>query len=235
MYTNWDDLCLSFLKLFKGRAWPSWCLVDPGKKLEWLLLAHRRNTHNLSCFSAHIRTNLHQYIWKESRALGLQKQSNLQFTIDIHFKYKVWQSKLSFQFNLNLLQLLITMIWLRRYPSMNHLAAQFRISVGCVHKVIHRIIPILHSYLVPKYIKWHSMNHWRRLRGTFPEWPRVVAIIDGTSFRISRPKGCYQRLFWRGDRHCFFLNWIIVIDVARYIVMSRPGFQGHLHDSTCLS
>ena len=72
---------------------------------------------------------------------------------------------------------------------MNLISSEFGISIPCVHKTIHRILPILHSYVVPRYIKWHSMHHWRRLSGTFQDWPRVVAIIDGTPFRISRPKG----------------------------------------------
>ena len=50
-------------------------------------------------------------------------------------------------------------------------------------------MPFLHSWLVPKYIRWHSMAHWRRLAGTFPEWHNVVAILDCTPFRISKPKG----------------------------------------------
>ena len=83
------------------------------------------------------------------------------------------------------------MIWLRRYPTMFHLASQFGISVGLVHKIIHKFLPILHVYLVPKYVRWHSMNTWRQLAGTFPEWPRVVGILDGTPFRISKPKGTW--------------------------------------------
>ena len=71
---------------------------------------------------------------------------------------------------------------------MTHLSMHFGVSTPCVHKIIHNLLPILHSYVVPKFIKWHSMNHWRRLVGTFPEWPTVVAIIDSTPFRISRPK-----------------------------------------------
>ena len=71
-------------------------------------------------------------------------------------------------------QMLLTFIWLRRYPTMQHLAMHFGISVGLVHKIIHRYIFILHAYLVPKYIRWHSMRHWRRLAGTFPDWPTVV-------------------------------------------------------------
>ena len=75
---------------------------------------------------------------------------------------------------------------------MHHLGMQFGIRVSRVHDIIHRHIIHLHCLLVPKYIKWHSMNHWRNLAGVFPEWPRVVAILDCTPMRISRPKGYYS-------------------------------------------
>ena len=85
-------------------------------------------------------------------------------------------------------QVLMTIIWLCRYPTMQHLSIHFGITVSCVHKIIHKMIQVLHAYLVPKYITWHSMAQWRHLAGTFPEWPRVVAIVDCTPFRISKPK-----------------------------------------------
>ena len=72
---------------------------------------------------------------------------------------------------------------------MQHLSMHFGIPVSSVHKILHRVIKLLHDYLVPKYIVWHSMAHWRSLAGTFPEWPRVVGILDCTPFRISKPKG----------------------------------------------
>ena len=133
-----------------------------------------------------------------------------------------------------LLQVLMTLIWLRRYPTMHHLSMHFSIPVNTVHRILHKMIPLLHSYLVPRYIKWHSMQYWRALTGTFVFWPRVVGVIDGTPFRISKPSGLIQRLFWRRDRHCFFLNWIVITDVDGFIVLSRPGFVGHIADSTCL-
>ena len=125
------------------------------------------------------------------------------------------------------------MIWVRKYPRMSQLSAQFGIPVTCVHRIIHKIIPIMHVYLVRNYIKWHSHDYWRSLAGHFAYWPRVVAIVDGTPFRISKPTGPMQRLFWRRDRHCFFMNWIVITDVHGYITFSAPGFCGHLHDSTC--
>ena len=130
-------------------------------------------------------------------------------------------------------QVLVTIIWLRRYPTIQHISEKFQVPVSSVHRILHRILPLLHVYLVPRYIKWHNFEHWRNLTGTFSYWPRVVAIVDGTPFRINRPKGLIQRLFWRRDRHCFFLNWIVITDVEGFIVLSRPGFVGHISDSTC--
>ena len=40
-------------------------------------------------------------------------------------------------------------------------------------------------------------------------------------------------MFYRVDRHCFFLNWLVITDVQGFIVYSRPGFLGHLNDKTC--
>ena len=156
------------------------------------------------------------------------------------------------------------MIWLRRYPTMQHLAMHFSVPVSCIHRVIHKYVRILHSYLVPKYIRWHTMPEWHNLAGRYPEWPQVVAIVDGTPFRISKPKGLttrltysqhtndfgivynrlqayfllvsgpIQRLYYRGDCHAFFLNWKVVVDVLGYIVLSRAGFLGKASDTNCL-
>ena len=120
----------------------------------------------------------------------------------------------------NIWQVLLCLIWIRRYPTMHHLSVHFNIPVSSVHRIIHKILPMLHVYLVPKYIRWHSDRTWRNSAGFFPEWPRVVAIVDGTPFRISKPKGNIQRIFYRRDRHCFFLNWIVIIDVLGFITFS---------------
>ena len=46
--------------------------------------------------------------------------------------------------------------------------------------------------------------------------------------------GPMQRLYYRRDRHCFFLNWLVVVDSLGNIVLSRPGFIGHVPDAVCL-
>ena len=72
---------------------------------------------------------------------------------------------------------------------MQHLSIHFGVPVTCIHQILHECLKIMHAYLVPRYIHWHSMPKWRSLAGTFPEWPRVVAIVDRTPFRISKPTG----------------------------------------------
>ena len=68
----------------------------------------------------------------------------------------------------------MTLIWLRHYPTIHKLSAQFGITKSSVHRILHATVLTLHTYLVPKYIRWHSMNHWRRLAGSYAEWPQVV-------------------------------------------------------------
>ena len=94
------------------------------------------------------------------------------------------------------LQILLTMIWLRRYPTMEHLSMHFGIPISCTHRLIHKCLKMIHAYVVPKYIRWHNMNTWRNLAGAYPEWPRVVGILDCTPFRISRPKGRLKEFFF---------------------------------------
>ena len=78
--------------------------------------------------------------------------------------------------NLKTLQVLLTIIWLRRYPTFYHLAHHFSVPVSLIHETIYKMIPILHGYLVPKFIKWHDANTWISLRNTFREWPNVVGV-----------------------------------------------------------
>ena len=72
---------------------------------------------------------------------------------------------------------------------MDHLAMHFGISNSSIHRYIHKILPYLHAYVVPKYIRWHTMNKWRMIAGTLPEFPSVVGIADCTPHRISKPLG----------------------------------------------
>ena len=90
-----------------------------------------------------------------------------------------------------LIQILLTMIWLWKYLILYHLSTHFGIPLSCTHRIVHKCLKLLHAYLVPKYITWHTMQEWNNLVGIYPEWPSVVAILDCTPFRISRPRGYF--------------------------------------------
>ena len=70
---------------------------------------------------------------------------------------------------------------------------------------------------------------WQLVRSTMCYFVNIAK--DWSAYLLSA--GRIQRLFWRKDRHCFFLNWIVIVDVRGFVVFSRPGFVGHLHDSMC--
>ena len=131
------------------------------------------------------------------------------------------------------MQILLTLIWLRSYPTMQQLSTYFGIPVSNVHRIIHKNLPILHVYLVKRYIKWPSDNDWQNIVGSFPAFPNCVAVIDGTPHRQSKGDKSIQRIFWRKDRHCAFTNWMVIITANGLICYSKPGFVGHLNDATC--
>ena len=104
---------------------------------------------------------------------------------------------------------------------MQHLAVHFGISVGLVHKIIHRYIYILHAYVVPKYIRWHSMPHWRRLAGEIPDWPNVVSFPN---FLISFPT----------TGSAFNFMWHMLLDTS-HAVNWNGGLNGCTFDAVRLS
>ncbi len=130
-------------------------------------------------------------------------------------------------------RLLLGIIWMRRYPIESALAYMFGIDVSVACRILHEVIPILHQYLVPRFIRWPSNAEWQRRRNEIDHFPSAVGYLDGTCFRISCPVGRIQRLYYRGDKKFHFLNSIVIVDSRGFIVYSQPGFAGHLHDSTC--
>ena len=66
---------------------------------------------------------------------------------------------------------------------MDHLASHFSISVTSVHRIIHKILKLIHILCVQKYIKWPSINEWNRYAGSVDNWPAVVGFL-GNKFYI---------------------------------------------------
>ena len=51
-------------------------------------------------------------------------------------------------------------------------------------------------------------------------------------FHISGP---IQRRFYRKDKHCHFMNLLIIVDNDGFITFCKGGYMGHLVDATCFN
>ena len=58
------------------------------------------------------------------------------------------------------------MIWIHRYPCMALLSFQFGIDVLIGHRIIYRILPILHHHFFQTYVKWNIPDKWTIFEGT---------------------------------------------------------------------
>lgn len=131
-------------------------------------------------------------------------------------------------------RLLMVLIWMRQYPTIHSLGNLFAVTNSTVHEDIATLIPILHYCLVSRWIRWHDPHSWHMLRGTLENFPSVVGLMDCTPIRINTPRGRLQRLYYRRDRSCHFINWLVIADVNGYFTFGRAGFRGHLIDSVCV-
>lgn len=61
-------------------------------------------------------------------------------------------------------------------------------------------------------------------------WEKVIIHIMNSKHSISGP---IQRRFYRRDKHCHFLNVILVVDNDGFITFLKGGYLGHLVDVTC--
>lgn len=120
-------------------------------------------------------------------------------------------------------RILLVFVWLRQYLKLRVLAYIFQISKSTVQEEIYHIVPILFlNYR--HYITWHNVQKWRQFLNTYPRFPNVVGMIDGTIHRINRPSGREQARFYRGDKKCHFISSQVVVDPSGLIVMLVSGY-----------
>lgn len=120
-------------------------------------------------------------------------------------------------------RVLMVFFWLRQYLKLEVLAYMFNISKSTVQEEIYHIVPIL-FLKYRHYITWHNMQKWRQFLNTFPRFPSVVGMIDGTIHPINRPSGREQARFYRGDKKCHFMSSQVVVDPNGLIVMLVSGY-----------
>lgn len=127
-------------------------------------------------------------------------------------------------------QVLLAMIWLRKYPHVDMLALWFDIDPASVVRTIHRVLPLMWQYLRNQ-IEWPNPLVWNNLMGNWPEFPNVVGAIDGSPHEIYRPLTEPQRLYYSGHRHYHCMNTQMIIDNEGHIRFLQSGFLGSTHDA----
>ena len=128
-------------------------------------------------------------------------------------------------------RVLMLFIWLRSYLTFSHLGMLFGVSEATAVENVHTIFLITIFHYERRYIVWHPHQVWNNMRGTIPEFPDVVGMIDATPIRINRPQGNIQRMYYRRDRGFHFINWQVIIDCNGMFTYGQAGFMGHLTDA----
>lgn len=130
----------------------------------------------------------------------------------------------------NVNQVLLTIMWLRKYPCLDTLALIFDISPSTVCATIHRVIPILWRYFHNQVV-WPTIAEWNALRRNWREFPNAVGCIDGTPHEIYRPEAEPQWQFYSGHRHYHLMNTQLIIYNLGNIVYLQAVFLGSINDA----
>ena len=127
---------------------------------------------------------------------------------------------------------LMTLIWLRSYPTQAVLSLTFNVSLTDVSRTLRRTWPMLYRYF-SKDIAWPSVDTWKRLRHNWPTLPGVVGVIDATSHEVQVPP--FERKYYSGHRKYNCISTQIVIDNEKNIRCLSSGFYGHMNDAQTYS
>lgn len=154
--------------------------------------------------------------------------SNILGVINAKQKGRVRQrSRMSKLSHVN--KVLLTLMWLRKYPCIDTLALLFDVSPPTVSSVIHSVIPVLWQFFHYQ-VSWPSVAEWNSVRGNWSSFPNAVGCIDGAPHEIYRPESEPQADFFSG--HLVFLQAGFLgamNDAGNYLMMERIG-PGANHD-----
>ena len=133
------------------------------------------------------------------------------------------------------LQLLITLYWLRVYPTMITLEAIFNIHERTLTRIIRGCLAILESVLSTQ-VKWPTPDEFAALLNeekdaVVPGLEKGVCIVDGSIFRIPRPSNnITQRKYYSGKSKCHCLNTLFVVTRAGRCIFASGTYPGSEND-----
>ncbi|EDO39097.1 predicted protein [Nematostella vectensis] len=128
-------------------------------------------------------------------------------------------------------QILLALMWLRKYLHFDNLALWFDIDPASVVRIIYKVVPELWRYFQNQ-MQWPIDLEWTNMMGNWPEFPSAVGSIDSTPHEIYRPLTEPQILFYSGHRHYHCFNTQLIIDNQGRLRYVHAGFMGSMHDAT---
>lgn len=127
-------------------------------------------------------------------------------------------------------RVLLTLLWLRSYPTYTLIALQFDISKATVNRIINCVWPVLWEFYAPN-VSWPTENEWLAMQGKWSRLPNAVGAIDATSHRINVPQSEPQALYFSGNRYYHCIHTQMILDNMNNIRYIHSGFMGHMNDA----
>ncbi|CAC5415368.1 unnamed protein product [Mytilus coruscus] len=122
--------------------------------------------------------------------------------------------------------LLLTLIWLKCYPTYSILSLIFDTHRRQVSRIVTHVWQVLYKILCDN-VRWHTRGQWISKRRTWRKLPEAIGCIDAKSHEILMPSLEIQRQYYNGRRHYHCVHTQVVIDNKKKIVHVESGFRGN--------
>lgn len=137
-------------------------------------------------------------------------------------------------------QLLLTIVWLRLYPTYEVLGYLFGISDSSAYRVVKRCLPLLEES--GREEMQRSQAHAARkrgydLEGIFDQIPGLVVIVDAFEQEIERPSNRQEAdRYYSGKKKRHTLKSQVTVDAYTGEVLDvAPSESGRSHDKGCFN
>ena len=129
-------------------------------------------------------------------------------------------------------QVLLTVVWLRRYPIYEVLGLLFGISQETAVRTVPRVLPILEAAGLDS-MRQRDPGRYRRLHldELLRETPEIAVIVDSVEQRIERPTDlAVADTYYSGKKQQHTLKVQVAVDEGGGIVDIPPSVRGPTND-----
>lgn len=126
--------------------------------------------------------------------------------------------------------LYLTLCWLRHYPTMTKLSADFGLTNRRLTDILTRTLKILDDELEEE-ITWPSDEEFSDIISSLSmevaqDFPDLGAIIDGTEVKIQRPNKQYEKLYYSKKKHQHSVTILLMCTPQGELIYASEPLQG---------